>query len=132
VEWKHQREMAVASALALLQQFLVCSDVLEWVKVFKYLGHLMSQDDDDIQAILAQMRKARATWAHIGQVLWSENASPHVAARFYQTIIQAILFYGSKLWTISQTAMAQLKDFTSGAPTGWPRRTSPRGDQTVS
>jgi hypothetical protein len=111
VEWKQQREAAVASALALQQQFLVQGNVLEQVEVFKYLGRLMSQDDDDIQAIRAQIRKARSTWAHIGQVLRSENVLPFVAARFYQAIIQAILLYGSKLWVISWTAMARLEGF---------------------
>ncbi len=57
-ERKQQRETAVASALALQQQFLLQGDVLERVEVFKYLGRLLSQDDDDIQAIRAQMRKA--------------------------------------------------------------------------
>ena len=45
----------------------------ERVEVFKYLGRLLAQDDDAIQAIRAQMRKARATWACVGQVLWAEN-----------------------------------------------------------
>jgi hypothetical protein len=63
VERKHQREMAISLALALQQQFLVCGNVLECVEVFKYLGRLLAQDDDDIQVICAQMRKAQATWA---------------------------------------------------------------------
>jgi hypothetical protein len=71
----------------------------------------MSQDDDDIQAIRAQIRKARSSWARVGQVLWSKNVSPFVAARFYQAIIQAILLYGSESWVISRTAMAQLEGF---------------------
>jgi hypothetical protein len=74
----------------------VHGNVLEQVKVFKYLGCLMSQDDNNIQVIRALMWKAHATWARIGQVLLSENASPYVAARFYQAIIQAILLYGSE------------------------------------
>jgi hypothetical protein len=111
VEWKQQRETAVALALALRQQFLVRGNILERVEVFKYLGCLMSQDDDDIQAIRAQIWKARSTWARIGQVLWSKNVSPFVAARFYQAIIQAILLYGSESWFISWTAMARLKGF---------------------
>ena len=45
---RHQRDMAVQSALALHQQFTVHADVLERVEVFRYLGHLLSQDDDDI------------------------------------------------------------------------------------
>jgi hypothetical protein len=58
---KQQRETAVASALALRQQFSVHCNVLERVEVFKYLGRLLSQDDNDIQAICAQMRKTHAT-----------------------------------------------------------------------
>jgi hypothetical protein len=85
------------------------------VEVFKYLGHLLAQDDDDIQAIPIQMQKARATWARVGQVLWSKNASPAIAARFYQAIIQAILLYGRKTWVISRTAMARLEGLHIGA-----------------
>ncbi len=111
MERKQQREMAVASALALRQQFLVRGNVLEQVEVIKYLGRLMSQDDNDIQVIRAQIRKARSSWAHVGQVLRSKNVSPFVAARFYQAIIQAILLYGSESWVISWTAMARLEGF---------------------
>jgi len=71
----------------------------------------MSQDDLDIHAIRAQMRKACTTWACIGQVFWSENISPVVDTMFYQVIVQVILVYGSKLWVISQTTMVWLKDF---------------------
>jgi hypothetical protein len=47
----HQWDMAVRSALALRQQFTVHGDVLERVKVLQYLGHLLLQDDNDIQAV---------------------------------------------------------------------------------
>ncbi len=109
MERRKQREMAISSALALRQQFTVHGDVLERVEVFKYLGRMMAQDNDDIQAIRAQLRKAHATWARVGQVLQSENALPPIAARFYQAIVQAILLYGSKTWVISRTALARLK-----------------------
>ncbi len=45
---RHQRDMAVGSALALCQKITVHGDVLERVEVFQYLGSLLSQDDDDI------------------------------------------------------------------------------------
>jgi hypothetical protein len=47
----------------------------------------------------------------VGQVLRSENASPPIAARFYQAIVQAILLYGSETWVISRTALARLEGF---------------------
>jgi hypothetical protein len=68
-ERRHQRDMAVQSALALRQQFTVHGDVLELVKVFRYLGRLLSQDDDDIQAMRSQLRKARGMQTRVGQVL---------------------------------------------------------------
>jgi hypothetical protein len=111
VDHRKQRETAILSALALRQQFTVHGDVLEHVKVFKYLGRMIAQDDDDIQAIRAQLQKARATWARVGQVLWTENASPPIAARFYQAIVQAILLHGSETWVISRTTLARLKGF---------------------
>ncbi len=64
--------------------------------MFKYLGRLLAQDDDDIQAIRAQLRKARATWARVRQVLRAENVPPWVAAKFYKAVVQAVLLYGSK------------------------------------
>jgi hypothetical protein len=111
VEHRLQQEAAVTSALALRQQFTVRGDVLEWVEVYKYLGRMMAQDNDDLQAIRAQLWKARSTWAWVGQVLRSKNTSPFVATQFYQAIIQPILLYGSKTWVISWTTLAWLEGF---------------------
>jgi hypothetical protein len=61
------------SALALHQQFTVCGDVLKRVKVYQYLERMMAQDDDNTQALRAQLWKARATWARVGQVLRNKN-----------------------------------------------------------
>jgi hypothetical protein len=111
VECRRQWEAVVTSVLALCQQFTVCGNVLEQVEVYKYLGRMMAQDDDDTQALRAQLRKAGATWAWVGQVLRNENTSPFVAAQFYQAIVQAILLYGSETWVISRTAMVRLEGF---------------------
>jgi hypothetical protein len=102
----------VASALALCCQFTVHGDTLEKVKVFKYLGRMMAQDDNDVQAMQHQLRKARGTWACIGQVLRSENVTPRVAAKFYKAVVQAVLLYGSKTWNLTTKAvLAQLEGF---------------------
>jgi hypothetical protein len=42
---------------------MIHGDVLEQVEVYKNLGRMMAQDDNNAQAIRAQLRKARATWA---------------------------------------------------------------------
>ena len=42
-------EVAVTLELALRCTFTVHGDILEGVEVFKYLGRLLGQDDDDVQ-----------------------------------------------------------------------------------
>ena len=108
---RHQRDMAVRLALALCQQFTVHGDVLERVEVFRYLGRLLSQNDDDIQAVRSQLCKARGTWARVGQVLRRENAPPRVSAKFYKAIVQSVLLYGSETWVLSPAALARLEGF---------------------
>ncbi len=110
-ERRHQRDMAVQSALALCKQFTVYGNVLEKVEVYRYLGCLLSQDNDDVQAMRSQLCKARGMWARVGQVLRRKNAPPRTSAKFYQAIVQSILLYGSKTWVLSKAAMARFKGF---------------------
>jgi hypothetical protein len=124
---QQQQEAAVASALALCCQFAVHEDALEKVKVFKYLGRMMSQDNNDIQAVRYLLCKAWGTWAHVGQVLRSENATPRVAAKFYKAVVQAVLLYSSKMWNLTKAVLAWLEGFHVQAAyrmaqVHWPRR----------
>ncbi len=91
------------------------------MEVYKYLGRLLAQDDDDIQAIRAQLRKARATWACVGQVLRAENVPPRVAAKFYKAVVQAVL--------LRQRNVGPLNDHL-GKPRGVPHpRSLPDGGE---
>ena len=84
---------------------------MERVEVFRYLGRLLSQDDDNIQAVRSQLCKAHGMWAWIGQVLRRENVSPRVSAKFYKAIVQSVLLYGSETWVLSSAVLARLKGF---------------------
>jgi hypothetical protein len=103
--------MVVQSVLALREQFTVHGEVLEKVKVYKYLGCLLLQDDDDVQAIRSQLCKAQGMLVRVGQVLCRENALPRTSAKFYQVIVQSVLLYGSKMWVLSEAIMARLEGF---------------------
>jgi len=121
-----QRESAITSALALRREFTVHGDALERVEVFKYLGRLLAQDDDDAQAIRQQLRKARGVWARVGQVLRGENTRPRVAAKFYKAIVQAVLLYGSETWNLTQSALARLEGFHLRAAYRMARKHKPK------
>ena len=101
-------------------------DVLEQVKVFKYLGFLLAQDNDNIQAVRQQIHKARGIWARVSQVLRGENATPRVADKLYKAVVQSVLLYGSKTWNLTQTVLARLEGFHIRAAYGMARKHKPR------
>jgi hypothetical protein len=84
---------------------------LQRVEVFKYLGRLLLHDDNDTQAMRANLAKARRCWAQVFQVLRSENASPKVCGVFYKATIQAVLLFGSETWNLAPSGMACLEGF---------------------
>ena len=71
-----QREAAVDAEKALHQVFTAYGDELERVETFKYLGRLLTMDDNDIVAVHSNLKKACKFWAQISRVLRAENASP--------------------------------------------------------
>ena len=103
----------------------VHGDVLEQVKVFKDLGRLLAQDDNDIQAVRQQICKARGIWARAGQVLRGENVAPCVPAKFYKAVVQSVLLYRSETWNLSQTVLAQLEGFHICAAYGMAQKHKP-------
>ena len=100
--------------------------MLEKVEVFKYLGRLLAQDDDDVQAVRLQIRKARGVWARVSQVLRAENTTPRVAAKFYKAVVQSVLLYGSETWNLSRAVLAQLEGFHVRAAYKMARKHKPR------
>jgi len=94
--------------------------------VFKYLGRPLAQDDDDVQAVRQQIRKAWGTWARVGQVLRGENAEPRVADKFYKAVVQSVLLYRSKTWNLTETVLARLEGFHIRAAYRMARKHKPR------
>ena len=84
---------------------------LERVTIFTYLGLIIHENDDDGPCIRGHTRKARERRGRISNILKKENALPKVMARFYLTIVQSVLLYGSDSWVISDTLWRLLNMF---------------------
>ena len=69
-----QHEAAVAAGQALQERFTIYDEELERVEVFRYLGRLLSMDENDGPAVQANLSKARMTWTRVLR----EDACPHV------------------------------------------------------
>ena len=89
--------------------FNVGGEEIKRVKTFKYLGRIVSEDDDDTPAIEANIKKAK--WAMFKKLLTRERWSRRVMGHFYKAIVQSILLYGVKTWVIKPENMRKLRTF---------------------
>ncbi len=106
-----QQDSAITATLALHELFYVKGELLEKVNSFQYLGRILAQDNDDVQAVRNQIKKARETWARVGQILTADNTPPKVSTKFYKVVVQSVLQYGRKTLNLSTTALAWLEGF---------------------
>ncbi len=100
MEWRVMSMLAVQEA-----ELTVYGDVLEQIKVFKYLGCSLYMMDDDAPAVRAQLVKAHRVWARLSTVLQGENALTKVCVIFYHAVVQSVLLYSSKLWVLRQVIL---------------------------
>ena len=84
-------------------KFTAYDDELERVEVFKYLGRLLAMDDVDMQAVRANLKKARKSWRMLSRLLRSE--------KFYKAVVQAVLLYGSESWALTESQLRCLHGF---------------------
>ncbi len=112
-QWEQQvqHEIPATARQSLQTHFYAYGEELERVKVFKYLGWLLAYDNNDTQAIRANLAKAHKTWARVSRVLRAENASPKVCGVFYKATIQAVLLFGSETWNLALSGLKCLEGF---------------------
>ena len=77
-----QRKAAVENARALDVSITAYGEELERVEVFKYLGRLMSMDNNDMPAVRANLTKARKCWKMLGRLVRGENLPPRICGMF--------------------------------------------------
>ena len=73
-----------------------------------------------------QIKKARGTWARVGQVLQADNTPPKVSAMFYKVVVQSVLLYGSETWNLTKTALVRLEGFHIRAAYRMAKKHKPR------
>ena len=108
---RQQHSVAAASAAAVQHKFTAYNKELKRVEQFKYLGRMMSMDDNDVPAMRRNLKKARRTWGRLRKVLEKEEVAPKVAGMFYQAVIASVLLYGSETWVLPPSGLKALEGF---------------------
>ena len=91
------------------------TDELRQVKVFKYLGRMVSSVDNNVPAMRHNLKRARKVWARFSRMLAQEAVPAPVAGMFYQAVVAAVLLYGSKLWNLPPSGLKVLEGFHTEA-----------------
>ena len=111
-EVRAQRTAAAKSHAALDVTFTAYGrDTLRRTETFKYLGRQVAYVDNDVPAMRANLKKARAVWARVGKILREENVPPPVGGMFYRGIVMAVLLYGSETWCLPEAELKALEGF---------------------
>ena len=87
------------------------ADELRNVLRFKYLGRVLSHDDNDVPAMWRNLKRAQATWGRVSKILTRQEVPAPVAGTFYQAVMAAVLLYGSESWVLPPSALKVLKGF---------------------
>jgi hypothetical protein len=108
---RRQREAEQAAYNADQKTFDVHGVHLAKVTSFCYLGRILSFNNSDWPALYAQLKKAQQRWGMISRLLIREGASHKARGHFYVAIVQAVLLYGCKAWTVTPRMLRVLEGF---------------------
>jgi hypothetical protein len=104
------RSQAVAQAAESIP-FSIGGKPVEFVDTFRYLGRMVSKDDSDDMAAFARLEATQKIWGRFSHLLHADGASAKVMGRFYRTILQQTLLFGSATWVLSRLGLSRLERF---------------------
>jgi hypothetical protein len=110
-EQKRKREEDQKRQSTTDMPFYVDDKAINTVDCFKYLGRWLDENDNDLTAVRANIKKARDRWARFSRVLFREGADMRTMGIFYKTIVLAVLLYGAETWTLTQRQVKILESF---------------------
>ena len=99
---------------------------LEKVTLFKYLGRVLTEEDDDWPEVVVNLKNVRKSWARLTRILIREGARPRVSGMFFKMLLQAMLLFGSETWLLTphmERALGSFEHWVARRITGrQPRR----------
>ena len=101
----------LATQLGNLPTFYVEGEPIERVENFTYLGRVVTSTDDDLQACLRNLAKAKAKWGALSRLLIKDGASCAYRSRIYLVVVSTVLLYGAETWVLTDRIRRVLEAF---------------------
>ena len=68
--------------------FEVYGQQIQSVPMFKYLGRVLTEGNDDWPSVAGNLVKARKSWGRLQGVLIREGATKRVSGNFFKAVVQ--------------------------------------------
>ena len=78
-------------------------ECIKGVGRFKYIRRLLDWSENDWPSVLQNISKERKVWGRLRKIFWREGGETAVSEKFYHTIVQAVLFFGTDTWVLTET-----------------------------
>ena len=65
---------------------------------FRYLGRVISAEDDDWTVVVQNLEMARAVWRSMTRVLSREGADPRVSGFFFKSVVRSVIIFRAETW----------------------------------
>ena len=74
---------------------------LEMVTSFRYLGRVISEEDNDWLAVARNLSWTRAVWSKMARILRREGVSLKVSRLCFKAMVQVVLLFRSDTWVVT-------------------------------
>ena len=86
-------------------------DSLYSVFILPYLGRTISLNNSNCFALYQNPRNSQRRWGMVLGVMVKLGVTLRSRLMFYKSVVQAVLFYGSEIWLITDSMMKVLEGF---------------------
>ena len=82
-------------------EFTVYDILLTSVTYFRYLGRVLSENNNYWLEVVLNLRNSRCKWARLTRVLSREGADTRTLGQIQLAVLQLVLLYRSKTWVMT-------------------------------
>ena len=100
-DMKQRRLVDEEVCVGVAAKFRAYRKPLETAASFNYIGRLLIVTDDELSAVIINLKKVRKSWYIFYRILGREMGNPKTSGLFYLEVVQDILLFGSEMWVVT-------------------------------
>ena len=84
------------------------AECFEGVELFKHWARVLHRSEEDRLVVRWNIWSAIQFWGRLGKLLSREVAEPIISAKFYRTVVQAVLLFGLEILVLKVAILEKM------------------------